>query len=159
MSDDIEKPDKKAAPKSTERLHSILSNDEVLEVRKEARAKLEKERVAAAKKELLAKETQRLREEEGLVVSNSVGDEMVSITIDLPPYAARILVNGNAYWHGHTYTMPRHVANSLRETMYRGQMHQQEIEGRSITEARNNARNTVISAKKGISNAPRAFDA
>jgi hypothetical protein len=141
-----------------ERLHPLLSNAEVEEIRAEARAKLEKERLAAAKKSLLAEETERLRMEEGLVTGGP-SDEMVEITIVLAQHSDRLLINMRPYWHGRTYRVPRHVANSMREMMFRGERHESEIKGNSMASFYMNARETKLSPVKGSTNAPRRFDA
>lgn len=150
--------DKTDQPKAEDRLHPLLSNAEVLEIRAQARAQLEKERLVAAKKALLQEETERLRQEEGMV-TGGVGDEMVDITIILPIFSDRIVVNQRAYFHSRTYRVPRHVANSLSETMWRGHRHQEEVEGHSMTQLYQNARGTVLSPVRGTVNAPRRFDA
>ena len=139
------------------RLHAVLSNDEVLEARARARAKIEKERRAAAMKAVEAEETTRLRLEEGLVTGVSENDEPVSITLDLAPHSDCIRTNGvegSVYWHGFTYTVPRHVANSLREIQARGWIHQDEIDGKNLTQHYQNKRVTVLSPIRGTINAP-----
>lgn len=156
--DKAEPKQERPEPAQEERLHALLSNAEVEEIRAEARAKLEKERIAAAKKALLAEETERLRMEEGLVTGGP-GDEMVDITIVLAQHSDRLLVNMKPYWHGRTYRVPRHVANSFREMMYRGERHESEIKGNSMASFYQNARETKLSPVKGSTNAPRRFDA
>lgn len=141
-----------------ERLYPVLSNEEVVAVRAEARKKLEAERIAAAKKSLLAEETERLRMEEGMVTGGE-GDEMVDITIVLAQHSDRLLVNMRPYWHGMTYRVPRHVANSFREMMYRGERHENEIRGNSLATFYQKNRDTTLSPVKGARNAPRRFDA
>ncbi len=163
MTEKTDKPAPEHFPKvgespEPERLHAILSNEEVLQIRKDARAKLEKERLEAAKKSFLTEELERLRMEEGLVTGGA-GDEMVDVTIVLAEHSDRLLVNMRPYWHGRTYRVPRHVANSFREMMYRGERHQNEIDGKSWSAFYQSARDTKLSAVKGAANAPRRFDA
>jgi hypothetical protein len=74
-------------------------------------------------------------------------------------FSDRIVVNQRAYFHSRTYRVPRHVANSLSETMWRGHRHQEEVEGHSMTQLYQNARGTVLSPVRGTVNAPRRFDA
>lgn len=112
----------------------ILSAAEIDKIRKEAREKLLSEKKSAAKADLLAKEIQRLKNEEGLVTGNSHADEMVSITIDLPTFAPNIIINMRPYWHGHTYTVARHVAETLRAQMFTSWKHQNEIDGKSLAD-------------------------
>jgi len=147
------------------RLHPILSNAQVLEARAKARSKIEKERVATAMKSVEDEETRRLRREEGLTARTGVShaDEIVSITMDLAPYQPYLnlgdIIDGQRYWHGYTYQVPRHVADTLRELMARGWAHQHETEGKDLLQHYQNARDTVISAVSGTQNAPKRPDA
>lgn len=157
-----EKPAKKV--KAAEpRLHDILSNEEVLEARAKARATLDKERRTAAMKDVEARETRRLRLEDGLTSGIGYLNEIVDVTIDLPPVAAFILVNGpmgHAYHHGRTYPVPRHVANSLNETMGRMWRQADQEDGKDLTQTYGRKRNTTINGRTGsTSNAPARFDA
>lgn len=112
----------------------ILSEKEIAAIKAEAKAKILAERKSAEKKKILEQETQRLKNEEGLVTGDSYKDEIVSITVDLAPFSPSININGRPYWHGRTYNVARHVADSLREQMYRTWQHQNEIDGKSLNE-------------------------
>lgn len=112
----------------------LFSPKELAEIKAKAREEILSEKKAAAKKDLIAKEKLRLQREEGLTTGNSHMDQIVSINIDLAPYSDRILVNGSAYWHGQRYSVPRHIAMSLQETMFRSWQHQAEIKGESLRE-------------------------
>lgn len=125
-------------------LHQLLTNAEVLEIRSEARKKLLERQKAAARKDLLAQETERLAQEEGMVTGARELDEMVSITLDLAEHSANIVLSGRPYWHGHTYTVPRHVAQTLGEVMFRGHEHQRVIDGKSLKEGLARRRDTVL---------------
>lgn len=135
-----------------ERLHPILSNVEVLQARANAKSKIIKEQKAAAMKDVEARETRRLRMEEGLTIGVTTADEMVTITIDLPifaPYINLDMTNGMQYWHGQTYTVPRHKADTLRETMSRLWKLDDEVEGRSLSQHYGLKRNPSINAVTG----------
>lgn len=112
----------------------ILSAAEIAKIRAEAKEKILSERKSAAKADLMSREIQRLKNEEGLVTGNRYADEIVTITIDLPTFAPNIVVNMRPYWHGHTYTVARHVAESLRAQMFTSWKHQNEIDGKSMTD-------------------------
>lgn len=146
-----------------ERLHPILSNTEVRAAQAKARSKIDAERKAAAAADIEERETERLRLEEGLTTGISERDEIVNVTIDLPLYSDKILVNGPrgvVYWHGHTYPVPRHVADSLNENMSRAWRHDDQTEGKSLTQSYQRKRNTAINARSGATtNAPARFDA
>lgn len=115
----------------TPRLHPILTNAELRAAQASARSKVEADRKAAAAKAVKDAEIERLKREEGLVTGSGPKDEMVSILIDLAEHSNRIVINQQAYHHGHRYTVPRHVADTLRDIMARGWEHQDEIDGKS----------------------------
>lgn len=140
-----------------ERLHPLLSNEEVLAAREEARQKVLEKRRAAARSALVKEETERLAREEGLTTHDATRDEIVSITLDLAEHSSCITLNGMAYWHGQTYRVPRHVADTLREIQSRGHDHQTDLDGKGLAERLRKPRNTVVSGKTGgVANAPQA---
>lgn len=118
-------------PKPEHFYHPVLTNALYLEAQGKARKRLEAERTKAAMKFVEDQETDRLRLEEGLVVGG-IADEMVNIIVDLAEYADRIVINHKPYFHGRTYAVPRHVADSMREIMFNTFRHQNDIDGKSI---------------------------
>lgn len=112
----------------------LFSDKEIADIRAAAREEILKDKKAAARKQMMAAEKLRLQREEGLTTGNGHLDEIVTVTIDLAPYAPHILVNGHAYWHGQSYPVPRHVAASLQETMFNTWRHQSTIRGESLNE-------------------------
>ncbi len=111
--------------------NEILSPAEISKIKDEARASILKAKKEDARRKLLASETQRLRNEEGLTTGNGNLDEIVNITIDLPLFAPHVCINSHAYWHAQTYSVPRHVADTLRSQMFNSWKHQSEIDGKS----------------------------
>ena len=109
----------------------LLTPAEIAKIKLEAKQEILKAKRSDLRKKLLADETQRLRVEEGLTTGNAHSDEIVNITIDLAQFAPSILINNVPYHHGRTYPVPRHVADTLRETMFRTWGHQAEIDGKS----------------------------
>jgi hypothetical protein len=152
VQDEIEEP--AAEISAEERLHPFLSNEEVLEARAEAHRQIDAERRKKAKKHLIDQEKLRLEREEGFTTGDGVKDQIVKITLDLAPHSAHIVLNLRPYYHGQTYKVPRHVAETLREIQQSGWRHQNEIEGKSLTQHYQRARTTGLSPIKGISNAP-----
>lgn len=150
---------RKAADDTEERLHPILSNEDVLKARAKARARIDEDRRAAAMADIEAREVSRLRREEGLTSGIGVMDEIVNVTIDLPPFADRISINGPLgyhYWHGKSYDVPRHVANDLSWQMMTMRRHEDQTEGRSLVQTYQRKRDTSINARTGtVANAPR----
>lgn len=109
----------------------LLTPAEIKTIKEKARANILKAKKKDAEEKLLAAEEQRLRNEEGLTTGSAHADEIVSVTIDLAQFSSSIVINQRPYWHGHTYSVPRHVAETLREQMYRTWGHQAEIDGKS----------------------------
>ncbi len=112
----------------------LFTAKEIAEIKAAARDEVLKDKKAAAKKKMMADEKQRLQREEGFTTGNSHADEIVTVYVNLAPYAPHILVNGHAYWHGQSYPVPRHVAASLQETMFHTWKHQSAIRGESLSE-------------------------
>ena len=132
-----------------------LTEAEIKAAKDKARARIEAERKKAALARIEEEETQRLKLEDGLVTGDEAKDEMVNVTIDLPEYTGSITINMQPFWHGHTYTVPRHVAETLREVMQRGWAHQHEIEGKNLTQHYLQSRGTKMSMVSGATvNAP-----
>ena len=144
-----------AAAEPEERLHPVLSNEEVLAARAKARSNIEAQRRKAATTDLIKAEEERLAREEGLVTGDGVKDEMVTVTLDLAEHSARIVLSGTPYYHGHTYTVPRHVGDTLREIQSRGHNHQNDIEGKGLSERMRRPHLTMLNAKTAaVTNAP-----
>lgn len=137
---------------------AALSAEERARITAEVRAMLLKERKKSAMEQFRSEEIRRMRMEQGLVVGG-VQDDMVTITLDLAKHSAHILVDQRPYWHGQTYTVPRHIANSLAEAQWRGWQHQYEIDGKTRFDFYAGMRETVISPVKGIKRAPQRPDA
>lgn len=112
----------------------LLTPAEIQKIKDQARKEILADKKADLTKKLIADEKQRLRNEEGLTTGNRHADEIVNITIDLPIFAPNIVINRQAYWHGATYGVPRHVADTLRDQMFKSWEHQSTIEGRSKAE-------------------------
>ena len=138
-----------------ERLHPFLSNEEVREARAEAHRQIDAERRKKAKKHLIDQEKLRLEREEGFTTGDGVKDQIVKITLDLAPHSAHIVLNLKPYYHGQTYKVPRHVAETLREIQQSGWRHQNEIEGKSLTQHYQRARTTGLSPITGVINGPK----
>lgn len=150
-----------------DRLHPILTNADVREAQANARKKVDDDRRKAAMKDVEKRESVRLRMEEGLTSGIDYLDEMVDVTMDLPPWAPFISVNGSSpgqggrvYHHNRTYSVPRHIANSLNETMYNMRRQVDRDDGKDLAQSYARKYNTTISERTGaVQNAPRHFNA
>lgn len=145
-----------AAEKPAENAHPILSAEDVEAAKAKARQRVEAERRKTAMKAIEDEETQRLNVEEGLHTGDQVKDELVNLTLDLAEHSSRISLSGRLYFHGQTYTVARHIADTLREIQARGWQHQQEIDGKPMYGAFRKPHETILSGARGITNAPSA---
>lgn len=137
--------------------HPLLSAEEIEEIRAQARTTVLDEQKKAARDAMLAEALADARREAGMSTGDSAKDEIVDCTLDLAEHSDRITLNGMAYWHGQTYPVPRHVADTLRDIQFRGWAHQFEIDGKGKDEFYRRHRGTVLSATKGAQNAPQAM--
>lgn len=112
----------------------LLTPAQIEEIKKQARAEIMADKRGKAKQELLAAEKLRLQRDEGLTTGNRHADEILSITIDLAPYAPYININSQCYYHGRTYQVPRHVADTLRDQMFQTWKHQNQIDGKDAAQ-------------------------
>lgn len=103
----------------------LLTPEEIDELRAEAEAEALAERKTAAKEAMRTKLKREARQKKGLE------ETQVTVTVDLAPYADRILIDNQAYLQGKTYTVPLGRAAVIREVMQRTWGHQSEIDGKS----------------------------
>lgn len=163
VADDALSPEAEAALRAEgiDPYHPILTVEE----QREAIANAMRRVSADAKKEALKAFEKQVYEQErgvtGLRTGNPILDEMVNVTLDLAEHSADIKINGFSFWHGHTYKVPRHVANSLREIQQRGHNHQADLDGKGLAERMRKPMLTAIKADTtgrlvAVENAPRA---
>lgn len=127
-----------------------LTPKEVAAAKAEAATLVAKEMKDKAKKQLVAEEKARLTRE--LAHTQDAGKELVSITIDLAPYADRITKNSGmagerVFMHGRTYDVTREVANTLLDDCSKTWRHQAEVDGKGLNFYRE--RQSVVSGKNG----------
>jgi hypothetical protein len=104
---------------------SILDEKTIGEVRAQAKLKVEKERIAAAKAQLLEEFEIEERRANGTI------EPLVDITIDLAPYADRLMIDGKILFQGQTRTVKESEAAVIMEMMQNTWRHQSEIDGKS----------------------------
>ena len=116
----------------TEAPRSILTDKEIEEAKRVAKERVNKALKEAERERIIAEEMQRFRAEEGKRTGHVDLDEEVSVTIDLAEFASKITINGQDYWHGYTYQVPRHVYDTMRDIMFRGHLHQNALDGKDL---------------------------
>lgn len=126
-----------------------LSDAQKKRVTDHAKAKVQKELTQKAQDDYLASELARLRADAGISKPSALGgthDELVTFTLDLVYEGAAFLqINqpfGKCYYHGGTYTEPRHIFNTLNEMAFRGAQLTAQVKGESVY--RNRRYNTRI---------------
>lgn len=117
------KPTDSPAPVDND--EDMLSAEEIAAVQAEVELEAADELKEQAKKSLKAKLKAETRTKKGL------SEPQDTVTVDLAPYADRILIDNRAYLQGGTYTVPVGRAQVIREAMQRTWSHQSEIDGKS----------------------------
>ncbi len=122
---------------------SILDPKRVEELRVKAKAKVDKERLAAAEAQLLEQFEKEERQAGG------IDEPMEEVYIDLAPYADRIMLDSIVYFQGRTVTVRASVANVMREMMQATWRHQSIVDGKSENFYRQ-SRSQGIAANGGV---------
>jgi hypothetical protein len=135
MADKLNEDDVAALFADTAVPGSILSKEEIEGAKELARENVDKARRAAELSRIV----------EGQRTGLADKDEMVDIMIDLAEFSDRISLNSTEYYHGYSYAVPRHVADTLREIMQRTYHHQSAIDGKSLEEMYRRAAPVAIS--------------
>lgn len=120
MADDKKKADRPKVIVDT----SILDPKRVEELKFKAKAKVEKERIAAAEAQLL----EELENDERR--ANGLEESLVDITIDLAPYADRLMIDGKILFQGQTKTVRESEASLILEMMSATWRHQSIVDGK-----------------------------
>ncbi len=126
---------------------SLLTEEERAEIEDTIIAEIEeeeRERLRAAYK-VEAKE--KFRREKGLA------EEQVTLTIDVAGHAQDIKLDGRPFYHGHTYTVPRSIADTLFDIMGRTWDHEESVGGANQNEYRK-PRNTRMLGGRPVTGAP-----
>lgn len=142
--------------------HPILTVDEQRDAIAAAHKRVDADAKKEAKKALEQSIYDAQRGKTGLRTGNPSLDELVTCTLDLAEHSDCLRINGHQFWHGHTYTVPRHVAASLREMQQRGHHHQADLDGKGMAEKMRKPMLTAVVADRNtgaiqaIHNAPQA---
>ena len=104
---------------------SIIGEERIKQLRAEAAKKIEKERIKLAEAQLLEQFENEERQAGG------IDEPLVEITIDLAPYADRLMIDGVIYFQGATRMVRASVAEVIREMMQATWRHQSIVDGKS----------------------------
>lgn len=104
---------------------SIIGEERIQQLRAKAAKKVELERQQAAEAQLLEQFEREERQAGGL------DEPTVSVSIDLAPYADRLMLDGVIYFQGRTVEVRQSVADVIHEMMHRTWQHQSIVDGKS----------------------------
>lgn len=125
----------------------ILTDKEIAEARRIARERVEKALKEAETERIIREEMEALRREEGKRTGEVDKDEPVSVTIDCAEFADRLRINGQEFFHGYTYDVPRHVYDTMRDILFRGHAHQATLDGKDLATFYRRKAEPVLSGK------------
>lgn len=117
---------------ATDASRSILTDVEIADAKRVARDRVEKALKEAEKERIIREEMEAFKREEGRRTGQVNLDEEVEMTVDLAEFASKLTINGVSYWHGYTYKVPRHVYDTARDIMFRGHLHQNNLDGKDM---------------------------
>ncbi len=121
----------------------LLSPEERAELLKEVEAEIRAEEIKQAKVAFKAKARTAVRIQKGLE------EEQVTLLMDLAGHSDRLRIDNQWYYHGHTYTVPQSVADTLFYMMDQGWRHE-ESTGGANKDAYHKPRNTGLSMRTGM---------
>ena len=122
-------------PTEEERKHPILTNADYDAAVAEAEKRLADVERKAARDKVIADSMDRIRRERNALTGVVDQDEPVTLTIDVAEYDDRITIDGQQFFHGETYTVPRHKAATINDMMFRSYLHQAQLDGKDPQEA------------------------
>jgi hypothetical protein len=128
---------KRTTPRTPANLE-LLSAEQRAALTTQAHASVLEEMSQAARDKFFQDEIERIRREQ------VPEDQIVSITIDVAPFVPFIMLDGTQYFHGYTYQVPHKVRLVILEQCQRSWLHQDEIDGRSRTDAYRRPRDLKI---------------
>lgn len=134
--------------------HLILTDEELAQAKATAKKRHEAEQKQRAIDLAVAAEMDRLDYEMQLA-SGERQNEMVTLTLDLPTFADRIVLDGRIFLHGFNHTIRRVQADTLMEMAQRLWHHQfREVEGKKLRDFYQSRRGTVLNSSGQTLNPP-----
>lgn len=117
---------------------NLLTEEEKEALTAEARQMILKDMKQDARDKYFDREVAKLRRE------HIPSDQFMRLTISSAEYVPYFMLDGDRYYNGYTYDVPQRVAAVLMEQMQRSWQHQEEINGRSRSNAYRQASNQRI---------------
>lgn len=120
---EVDKEDVATAPQLTEELKGLLSAEDVAELEALANDEVLEERKDVARKAFLRDAIKKAKHR------HIPAEKLMSIQIDLPGHADRIMIDGTVFLHGGIYEVPQTQYDTLRDIVYRAWQHEHEVGG------------------------------
>jgi hypothetical protein len=114
--------------------YAILSEDEQDALRAKAKEMALKKAKEKAEDDFLKAELAKAEAEQNKKMGLNSNEEMVLHTVNLSSAADRHIINGRHYVHGHTYEVPKSLADCMRDTEFRGQVQEDIRKGNNRNE-------------------------
>jgi len=134
-----------APPKRKFDIDSLLTPEKKRELQKQAEDKVLAREIAAAEEEYLQQQmdlVDRGRHPE-------IVEEYRDISLDLPPFMDRIILDGRTFMHGGRYSVVKRVFDVIREITWGAFKHDDEVNNRRNGNAYRNERELRMSAQTG----------
>jgi hypothetical protein len=134
-----------AQPKKKLDFDKLLTPEKMKEIRLQAEAKIHAREVADAEEQYL----QQQMDEYERKLHPEIVQEMRDITLDLPPYMDRIILDGRVFMQSGRYTVTKNVFDVMREITWAAFRHDDEVNNRRNSNAYRQERQLRMSAQDG----------
>ena len=132
-------------PKRKLDLDALLTPEIKAKLRAEAEETLRKREMIEAEAEYLSQQTALIEKRN----HPEVVEEERTITLELPPFMDRIVLDGFHYMHGGRYTVPKSKFDVMREITWNAFKHDDEVNNRRNSNAYRQERQLRMSAVTG----------
>jgi hypothetical protein len=126
-------------------IDSLLTPEKKAQLKQEAEDKILAREIAAAEAEYLQKMTDELDRAR----HPEIVEEYREISLDLPPFMDRVVLDGRHYMHGGRYTVPKRVFDVMREVTWNAFKHDDEVNNRRNSNAYRQERELRMSSQTG----------
>lgn len=138
ISDDL---DQKLAGLGSGEPEDAIEADSDLELTPAEKRKLDKEAKAEIAKELKADKMRDYKDAAKIAAKRQAlfrhgkdekGDDLETVFVSLAQHTPFIALDGKRYYNGQAYRLSRNTAAVMKDQMHRGEMHENEIQGKNM---------------------------
>lgn len=134
-----------AQPKKKLDIEKLLTEDKKKELRLQAEAKINAREVADAEEQYLQQQMDAFEKK----LHPEIVQEMREISLDLPPFMDRIILDGRVFMQSGRYTVPKSVFDVMREITWNAFRHDDEVNNRRNSNSYRQERQLRMSAQDG----------